>query len=160
MRKRLATQRSARLTERSAQFWRPRRSLRHDLFVGLGWGLTLAAMFSAFILLMAVRRGSTVYQNYGGLSTWHFIAYYFGAGAAGGAAFGLLRPMQHRYVGKFLTAYLILLLVYGGGTAVVLPTMNEDGAKPVPVATLVGAWAVLCLILAPIYVRITRDWSA
>jgi hypothetical protein len=117
-------------------------------------------MFSAFIVVMAVLRGSTVYQNYGGLTTWQIIGYYCGAGAAGGAAFGLLRPMQHRYVGKFLTAYLILLLVYGGGTAVVLPAMNEDGAKTVPVAALVGAWAVLCLILAPIYVRITRDWSA
>lgn len=159
MRKGLTSQTSARVTERSAQFWRPRRSLRHDLFVGLGWGLTLAAMFSAFILFMAVRRGSTVYQNDGGLSTWHFIAYYFGAGAAGGAAFGLLRPMQHRYVGKFLTAYLVLFLVYGGGTAVVLPAMNEAGEKPVPVAALVGVWAVLCLVLAPIYVRITRGWS-
>jgi hypothetical protein len=117
-------------------------------------------MFSAFIVVMAVLRGSTVYQNYGGLTTWQIIGYYCVAGAAGGAAFGLLRPMQHRYVGKFLTAYLILLLVYGGGTVVVLPAMNEDGAKPVPVAALVGAWAVLCLILAPIYVRITRDWSA
>ena len=148
-------QRSDRLTEQSAQFWRPRTSLRKDLVIGLGWGLGLAAMFSAFILVMAVVRGSTVYDRYDGVTTWAVIVYYFSAGAAGGAFFGLLRPIQHRYIGKFITAYVILFLVYGGGTAVFLTASSEDP----PLSSLLKWWAVLCLVLAPIYVRITRGWS-
>ena len=126
---------------------------------GLAWGLAFATAFSAFVLLMALLRGSTVYEGLGGLTTWRVIAYYFAAGVMGGTVFGLLRPIQHRYLGKFVTAYLILFLVYGGGTAMMLPFLNKREGGPIPLSVLLAAWAVFCLLLAPVYVRITRGWS-
>ena len=61
---------------------------------------------------------------------------------------GALRPLQSTYIGKFLTAYLILFLVYGGGTAALTPLMKD--LPPVPLSTMLAVWSVLCLVLAPI----------
>jgi hypothetical protein len=130
--------------------------LRRNVRWGIGWGLGFAAALSAFVGLMAVLRGSTSYEEVSGLSTWHVLAYYFGAGLAGGVLVGLLRPYQHHYWGKYLTAYLALLLVYGGGTAVFLPMLTADAPGPSLTTMLLG-WAVVCVFLAPVYVRVFRD---
>ena len=108
---------------------------------------------------MAIVRGSAVYDRYGGITTWQVIALYFGAGLAGGALFGLLRPIQHRYAGKLVTAYLLLFLVYGGGSVVMLPFLTRGDPDPVPLKLLLVVWAVICVILAPMYVRLTRNWG-
>ena len=54
------------------------------------------------------------------------VAYYAAAGATGGAIFGALRPLRSRYLGRFLTAYLIFVLVYGGASATVVPLISPD----------------------------------
>jgi hypothetical protein len=114
----------------------------------------LATVFSAIALGMAMLRGST---DYDGFTTWQAIAFYYLAGIAGGTVFGLLQPFRDRYVGRYLTAYLILFLVYGGGTSIFLPSWQGGDPDPVPLRSLLLLWAVLCLILAPLYVRVFRD---
>ena len=101
---------------------------------------------------MALFRHSTIYESYGGLTTWQVVAFYYAAGTTGGALFGLLQPWRTRYAGKFLTAYLLLFLVYGGGTAVFLPMLNRVDDRPLPLWVMLAVWAILCLVLAPIYV--------
>lgn len=137
----------------------PTRSLLQNVRDGIRRGVTIAAGFSGFLLIMALLRGSVVYDRYGGITTWQAIAFYFGAGIAGGALFGLLRPIQHRYAGKLVTAYLLLFLVYGGGSVAMLPILTRDDPDPVPPKILLTMWAVICLLLAPLYVRVTRSWG-
>jgi hypothetical protein len=89
-------------------------------------------------------------------STWLLAAaFYLVAGILGGALYGLLRPLRDRYLGRLLTAYLILVLVYGGGTAALWPLLRENaGRATLPV--MLGVWAVLALPLAPLYVWVLR----
>lgn len=135
----------------------PKSTVAANLRWGLGWGLTLATGFSAFVGLMALFRGSTEYAQYGGLTTGRIVVFYYVAGILGDALFGLLRPLQTRYTGKLLTAYLLLFLVYGGGTATFLPLWSKGDPHPVPLRLLLAMWAVLCLVLAPIYVQVFRN---
>jgi hypothetical protein len=130
-----------------------------NVFLGVAWGFGLATCFSIFVLLLAILRGSTVYENYGGLTTWRVIALYFATGLVGGVVFGLLRPLTNRYAGKLFTAYLLLFLVYGGGTAVLLPLMNKGDSTPTPLGELLIVWAIICLPLAPAYVWVVRSWD-
>jgi hypothetical protein len=51
----------------------------------------------------------------------------------------------------------ILYLVYGGGTIAFYPLMKSGGARSVPPVGLLLAWAVLCVALAPFYVKLFND---
>ena len=126
-----------------------------DVRSGIKNGLGFATIYSAFALGMALLRGSTDYES--GPTTWQTIVFYYLAGVLGGTIFGLLRPLRNRYAGRYLTAYLILFLVYGGGTSVLLPTLQRGDSDPIPLRNLLLLWAVLCLILAPLYVHAFRD---
>ena len=82
------------------------------------------------------------------------VAFYFIAGTLGGALYGWLRPFRSKLWGRLLTAYLILFLVYGGGTVAFYPlfVIADPEMRGVPLLLMVGAWAMLCVILAPVYV--------
>ena len=82
---------------------------------------------------------------------WIFPFYLIG-GIGGGALVGLLRPLQDRYWGRLISAYLVLVLIYGGGTLTLLPMLVD--ADPSSVRGAAAAWLVVSLIGAPIYVRI------
>lgn len=84
-------------------------------------------------------------------------AFYLVAGTLGGAVFGWLRPFRRHYWGKALTAYLILFLVYGGGTAAFWPMISDGRAGPT-LATMLMVWAVLSAVLAPLYVWMSKSW--
>ena len=127
-----------------------------DIRSSVVMGLWFATAFSAFVLVMAVLRGSTKYEDLGGLRTWQIVAFYYVAGAVGGIVHGLLKPTRSRYLGKYLTAYLLLFLVYGGGTIAFFPMINVEAPR-VPLRLLLTVWAFLCLVLAPIYVKMFDD---
>ena len=135
-----------------SQLTRVQRQHGEAIAAGIRLGLQLASAFSIFVVVMAIVRRSTHYDSYGGLSTWQVIAFYYAAGLVGGALFGALQPWRTRYAGRFLTAYLILFLVYGGGTAVFLPMFHATGERPVPLSVMLKVWACVCLVLAPLYV--------
>lgn len=85
--------------------------------------------------------------------------FYFAAGAAGGALVGLLAPMQHRYLGRVLSAYLVVYLVYGGGTVAFLPLLTAEGnERGISLPAMLGFIAVVSLFLAPVYERVARSW--
>ena len=105
---------------------------------------------------MAVLRRSTTYESYGRLTTWEVVAFYYAAGTIGGALFGLLQPWRTRYAGKFVTAYLLLFLVYGGGTVVFLPVFDPPSERSLPLWIFLAVWAIVCLLLAPVYVAMFK----
>ena len=122
---------------------------------GIGWGIAFATCFSALVVLMAVLRGSTRYPD--GLATWHVLAFYYSAGILGGAVYGLLRPWQHRRIGKLTSAWVILYLVYGGGTIAFYPLVSSSAGRSMPPLGLLIAWAVICAVLAPAYVKMFSE---
>lgn len=115
-----------------------------------------ASLLAAFVVAMAALRGSARFEDIPATALWRVVSFYYLAGAVGGAVFGLLRPHRERYAGKYLTAYLILFLVYGGGAAAFYPLMAESKSSPIRLADMIGIWAVLCLVPAPIYIKITK----
>ena len=134
--------------------WRRRMDVIAGIRLGLGFAVAFSVIAAAIIALQAGTSGAGGYEA---AKVWAIAtAFYLAAGAAGGAVFGLLRPVQHRYWGRYLTAYLILFLVYGGATATILPLTDDE---PVPVLPLLAIWAVICLAVAPICVAIARVWS-
>ena len=128
-----------------------RHSLSQDLMDGVSRGLFLATAFSVLALIVIWLHGSATSapQEF---APWRIVQFYCVAGVIGGLVFGLLRPIRTQYQGKLLTAYLILFLVYGGGTAAFLPYMNVPSGRTIPLRSLLLLWAALCAILAPIYV--------
>ena len=123
---------------------------------GVRRGLQYATAYSAFVLIMAALRRSTTYESYGGLTTWEVIAYYYAAGLIGGALFGLLEPWRTRYIGKFLTAYLLLFLVYGGVVVVFRPLFDPPSERSLPLWFYLAGCAVFCLPFAPLYVAMSN----
>lgn len=132
---------------------------RHaDIVNGIRTGLGYAAFFSV-VAAAGVILGASIGASGNPALIWILATLFYAvAGAAGGALFGLLRPLRRRYVGRLLTAYVILLLVYGGGTIAFWPVIS-DGADNPPLLGMLGLWALLCLIIAPLYVAASRSWS-
>jgi hypothetical protein len=130
------------------------RALGAEILTGVALGVGLAIFFAcvAAVRLVWGAQGAP-WREVLGLYGWA-IAFYLIAGVLGGVLYGVLSPIRHLCVGKYLTAYLILLLVYGGGTATILPLLETE---PVPVRQLLVVWAVLGLFLAPVYVWILKD---
>jgi hypothetical protein len=135
---------------------RKRESRREQVLRNVFVGLAIAAGFSVLatipILVGAIRSANV-------LSLLWVYPFYFAAGAAGGAIVGLLAPIQHRYLGRLLTAYLVVYLVYGGATVAFWPLLSADrGARGPSLVSMLGAWTVIALFVAPVYERISRSW--
>ena len=139
-------------TPRTAQDYRA------DVRDGVRIGVRYAIWFSVIatvLLAIAARNGPPAQVAQLWLAV---IAFYFVAGVLGGALYGWLRTVRDRLWGRLLTAYLVLFLVYGGGTLAFMPlfrSLDTDFAN-VPVLFLMALWAVLCVLLAPIYVFMLR----
>jgi hypothetical protein len=125
-----------------------------DLRGGVAAGLWFAAFFSivagARLLMAALNRG----EAGGAVRVWALASgFYVVAALAGGALYGLLRPIQGRYVGKVITAYVLLLLVYGGAFVTVAWLIEPEVAAELP--SMLKLLVVLCIPLAPLYVHLT-----
>ncbi len=130
-----------------------RYDVREGAVLGIGLGILLSGIAALRLLVATAARGQAGEE----VRVWALAtAFYLAAGLIGGIIFGLFRPLRDRYWGQFLTAYLILFLVYGGGTVAFLGLIENNGAS---LRTLLPVWAMICLALAPIYVRITRNWD-
>ena len=128
-------------------------ALATEILKGVAFGLALGIFTAGAAALRLVFAGQgtpwrEVLRLYGVA-----VAFYLGAGVLGGMLYGILAPIRHLYLGKCLTAYLILLLVYAGGSAVVLPLVGE----PRPDHVIFTIWAILCLFLAPLYVWLLKE---
>jgi len=123
-----------------------------NVFVGL-WCAAGFSVLATIPILIGVFKSINVFPL-----LWVY-PFYFAAGAAGGALVGLLQPIQHRYLGRLLTAYLVVYLVYGGGTIAFWPMITADqGDRGPSLVEMLGFWTVLALFFAPMYERISRNW--
>ena len=68
----------------------------------------MAAVFSCYVAIIAVARGSTHYDQYD-LSLGAIIVTYFVGGVAGGAVVGVLRPLTKYFVGAALVGLVAAL---------------------------------------------------
>src|SRR2546422_2676274 len=117
-------------------------------------GLRYAFTFSV-IATVAIAVGARQGAPSPALLIWvAAVFFYVLAGTVGGALYGWLRPARNVLWGRLLTAYLILFLVYGGGSIAFYPLFVsvDQGVAKVPLLLLVAVWAVLCLLLSPVYV--------
>jgi hypothetical protein len=135
--------------------------VRRGIRTGLRLALGLAGVATIMIGVSAIGgpRGQV-------LGWWLLAVVFYGVfGALGGALFGLLRPLARWYLGRVLIAYLLLLLVYGGGSVALYPliAMRPD---PPPLMGLLIIGALLCVVLAPLYAAtpksgaLARFWDA
>jgi hypothetical protein len=93
-------------------------SFKSSLGWGVAGGLGLATLFSGFVGLMALWRGSDWNPTYQ-VSTWSVIRGYYVAGLLGGLTFGILRPLFWGRVGGLVLGLLLGPLVYGAVSTVV-----------------------------------------
>ena len=115
-------------------------SYGRGLLIGIGYGLGMAVIFSAFVGVMAVIRGSTHYDD-PPTSTLQIIRSYFIAGTLGGALFGVLRPIARiGRLGAVLVGLVIGPFVYGAvGIAVGLTAGFASASTIIPGLIVGGA---------------------
>ena len=92
-------------------------SAPNPLFTNIRWGLWCglwyAVIYSAFVIGMAILRGSTEYPEHG-LNTWIIIATYFALGLIGGVTIVLLRPLLQWGLGAAFVGFVIGTLIFIG----------------------------------------------
>jgi hypothetical protein len=128
--------------------------IRGGVKLGLGFAVGYSILAGVALTMGVANHGTGA--DGGAAQAFHdwqlAVGFYVVAGILGGAMYGLLKPIQHRFLGRCLTAYILLVLVYGGGTAAFLPIFaREDGPTDLPAWFFVLIWAVICIVLAPIY---------
>ena len=133
----------------------PKSPRRLDVERGIKKGFQFAAglaIIATVILLVAAVSGKA--PPTGAFTIWgRSLLFYLVAGAAGGALYGFLRPIQNRYFGRLLTAYLIVFMVYGGASVAIALLLEPTNA---PIRGVLVLSAVLSLLLAPAYEAIAR----
>ena len=91
--------------------WMPTRRSSSSLMENLRWGVFraagIAALFSVYVLILAVIPSSTAFERAGVTLGQTICIYWFGAGA-GGLILGACRPLLQLVIGKFITGILIM----------------------------------------------------
>jgi hypothetical protein len=85
--------------------------LRTKLRWGLSHTLRAAVAYSAFVVILALARGTT---QLGRLSLLDLIAIYWILGVVGGLVLGILKPLLAWKLGAFAVGALVGYVVYGG----------------------------------------------
>jgi hypothetical protein len=129
-----------------------RSDVRHGVRTGLQYALGLSIIATIALAVVAAKGGAAQ----AAIAWLAAVAFYFVAGFLGGALYGFLRPIRKKLWGRLVTAYLLLLLVYGGGTLGFWPlfTLADPSLRQLSVLLMVGVWAVVSLVLAPVYVLV------
>ncbi len=96
--------------------------------VGLGWGLSFAGVYTAFVLVVALLRGSAPFERVG-TTLPKAIAAYVVAGLLGGAAFGLLLPVGRTRLGAAVLGFVIALPVMYTITIAMDPAALENTSR-------------------------------
>ena len=127
-----------------------RSDVRGGIRTGLRYALGLSIIATIALAAVAAKGGTAQ----AAIAWVAAVAFYFVAGFLGGALYGFLRPIRDKFWGRLVTAYLLLFLVYGGGTLGFWPlfTLADPSFRQLSVLLMVGVWAVLSLVLAPVYV--------
>jgi hypothetical protein len=97
-----------------------RSSLRRDLRRGIGWGLAIGGVFTAYVAVVTVLRGSDVGAEVG-LPLWVLIAGYLLGGAVAGALVGLFAPIGRTRSGAMLLGTMAALPISAFFTVLLRP---------------------------------------
>jgi len=85
---------------------------RANLKWAFGWTLSFATLFSAYVLVLSLARGSTWFEEYHS-SSWTIILGYYVAAVPAGLALAVLRPLGSTRLGAYVVGVVIGFLVYG-----------------------------------------------
>lgn len=129
------------------------RPVLRNLLWGIRLGLTFAAVFSAWIVILIVLNGSLTLRLRGGYTAnaLTVIAAYLWGGMAAGAIVGLARPLGRNRVGAALIGVLAAAPVYAGMRVAVEGLAPWRGTDTLVVAILsvvvggfggVGLWEI------------------
>lgn len=119
--------------------------------MGVKYGLGFATMLSVLVGILALVSGSAADGKHAGLDAGTIIGFYYIVGTVGGVAAGLMRPLTRYYVGRVVMAYVVLFIVYGGGTLALYSAFSKGESNPPSISGLLLVWALICVVLAPIY---------
>ncbi len=86
-------------------------SLRTNVSWGLRWGLSVALVYSAYVLVLVLLRGNGVLTDQG-ISLSQVLTVYGITGIFGGLAVGLLRPLGRYLVGAAVIGYIVAALLF------------------------------------------------
>ncbi len=89
------------------------RTLKRNIIWGIAWGLGVATLFSLYVVVLALIRGTWLFPPFG-VSGVRILTTYYVTGAIGGIVIGLLRPWLRYWQGSFAVGLLAGLLIYGG----------------------------------------------
>jgi hypothetical protein len=112
-------------------------SFKSSFSWGIAGGLAMATLFSGFVGIMALLRGSAWNATYE-VSTWDVIRGYYLAGLLGGAAFGILRPLFWGRVGGLLLGICLGPITYGAVATAVEGHSQFTSPAAVILGVLVG----------------------
>jgi hypothetical protein len=123
---------------------------------GVKYGLGFATMLSVLVGILALLSGSAANGKHAALDAGTIIGFYYVVGTVGGVAAGLMRPLTRFYLGRIAMAYVVLFIVYGGGTLALYPAFSKGDSDPPAISSLLLVWAAICVVLAPIYEKQMR----
>jgi hypothetical protein len=86
--------------------------LRERFRWAFGWSYAFAILYSGYVLVLSVVRGSTSFPAYG-LSTWGIIATYWLGATLAGLILGFCKPLTQYRLGAFLVGTLVGSAIYG-----------------------------------------------
>jgi hypothetical protein len=114
------------------------RRLRADMTWGMGYGLSMATLFSVWVLLVTAGHGNDVQGKYG-LSPGRIVGVYFVCGALAGALVGFFRPATQYRFGAFVVGAAAGILVYGAAALAMTGGLRKaDFVIAAILGTLVG----------------------
>lgn len=119
------------------------RAMWKNLRWGIVSGLIFAALFSIWVAVLALLRGSTRFEEYG-VSLWRILESYFAGGICAGAVVGLARPLTKYRIGAAFVGILA-----AGPVALAIAIASDGMPRQWADGTWVAVW-VIVLFLGPI----------
>lgn len=96
--------------------------LLHRCRTGVGFGLVLASIYSAYVIVVFVASDGAVFERRG-LSLGSTLLTYLAGGIVGGILYGVLAPLARWRFGAFMVGYIVAIPVCLGA-AVALPDVD------------------------------------
>jgi hypothetical protein len=132
--------------------WKPVEGVRS----GVKWAVAFAGVYSAYVVLLAIVKGSTTFESQH-TTLLKVLAVYWGGGVAAGVVVGLFLPIGQHPVGAMVLGALGGVPVFAAAMLATTPPANWGDYM---ILSLVGGAAVGALTGLVLYVGDRDDSSA